>query len=1164
MNGKDGEIMKLRNNMLFIVALYALWSCVQMDEADLGSAQELENVPLSMAATIENEGRTKTTLEGSLSDASMRTVWMPKDNIGIVAVRSSMGENERVHEFVTDVEYASETAVFYGAAPMVSEYYAFYPYSESLKNSNGNYLFALPQEQKYVPGSFDPQAAPMVAKAPRGEDFDFKNLCGLLALQLRGEESVKSITFMADDALGTLMTVSGNYSVNMTYENEPTIEQKEGQTSVTLICDTPVQLSQQATPFYFVLPPGEYNNFRIIIQTAEGKIMIKEGTKPLTISRSHVKPTAALQYAENVYVDLCEEGWANCYVVSKTGSYEFDANVIGNGEFGLIEGAQFHTEDVSIAPVTAEVLWEDKANLLLGVELKDGKVRFYSTGKEGNALIAVKDADGNILWSWHIWCTDVPVDQTYVNYIGTFVVQDRNLGAIRADRGVDDEWTGAKGILYQWGRKDPFIFDNNGAGRPVGDSDSDGMTIDESIMDPTCFSYPGGSWVTREGDVSLWSPTQKTIYDPCPVGYRVAQKEIWKDFSKTFTDISNNALDFNVSGSFDHGWDFYYDGINTTYVPASDIITTYYGYSHRDNIGDLWSSEAYGSDRAYRWNYEYYSDNSCRLQLWYAETTSYGLALRCMKDATVEAALVLFEGVNDITSSSASMSGYAYTSGKNEVERRGFVYGTNENPTLENAAVIECGSGVGDFSTELTGLSGLTKYYVRSFAVVGNESVYSDVRSFTTPDTGGLIDLSSEGTANCYIISQAGTYKFNASVKGNSTEAISAETVEVIWETLNTSDAVTQGAVIASVALENGYVKFTTPADFTPGNALVAVKSAGKILWSWHIWAVDDDMELNAQLYQNGALMMDRNLGALRVTPGDVRSFGLFYQWGRKDPFVGCGNAADNTFAATYPTDVIQTVDNNSNYDNYNYAEAHPTHFIKGSGWNNDDKYWGIHKTMYDPCPFGWRVPDFDTDPWGGFNAISYINNGAYFNQPLSEPDAYYPYSGFLSYYAELGEVNQVASVWYSTRGTIFRVASNVSLNYGSSTYNGSVVRCMKDAEFTVVTAAQEDLHIEATSITVPGELTIDDGTAMDVIGVIYSSESSDPRFGRENSVVVDSDKADAGEFSVTITGLKPRSRYWVRTYARGGHNMRYGEVREFWTKASGDNEGYGSEDFEW
>ena len=1164
MNGKDSGIMKLRYSIILLATLSAVLSCVQMNEADLGGGQEQEKLPLSVTATIETGSQTKTALEGSLSDASMRTVWMPSDNIGIVAVRSNMGGNEPVNEFVTDIESASETAVFHGAVPMTAEYYAFYPYSESLRNSNGTYIFTIPQEQKYVDGSFDPKAAPMVAKASRGEAFDFRNLCGLLALQLTGMESVKSITFMAEDALGDLISVCGTYSVSMAYEADPAIELQEGQTSVTLLCDTPVQLSRQATPFYFVLPPAEYNNFRIIIQTSDDKVMIKEGTKPLTVTRSHVKPTSALDYVENIYMDLSEEGWANCYIVSETGAYQFDADVIGNGEFGLIDGANFHTEDVDISPVSAELLWEDRPNLLLGIELKNGKVRFYSTGKEGNALIAVKDADGNILWSWHIWCTDMPVDQTYVNSIGTFVVQDRNLGAIRADRGVDDEWTGAKGILYQWGRKDPFIFDNNGAGRPVGDSDGDGMTIDESIMDPTCFSYPGGSWVTREGDVSLWSPTQKTIYDPCPVGYRVAQKEIWKDFSKTFTDISNNALDFNVSGSFDHGWDFYYDGINTTYVPASDIITTYYGYSHRDNIGDLWSSEAYGSDRAYRWNYEYYSDNSCRLQLWYAETTSYGLALRCMKDATVEAALVLFEGVNDITSSSASMSGYVYTSGKNEVERRGFVYGTNENPTLENAAVIECGSGVGDFSTELTGLSGLTKYYVRSFAVVGNESVYSDVRSFTTPDTGGLIDLSSEGTANCYIISQAGTYKFNASVKGNSTEAISAETVEVIWETLNTSDAVTQGAVIASVALENGYVKFTTPADFTPGNALIAVKSAGKILWSWHIWAVDADIELNAQLYQNGALMMDRNLGALNVTPGDVRSYGLFYQWGRKDPFVGCGNVADNTYAVTYPEGAIEFVDNSSSSNNYNYAESHPNHFIKDSRWNNDDKFWGVHKTMYDPCPIGWRVPDFDTDAWGGFNAISYINNGAYFNSPLSEPAAYYPYSGFMNYNGTLGEVNQVTSVWYSTRAKIFRVASDVQLNYGSSVYNGSVVRCMKDAEFTVTTAAKEEIYLGAVSLSVPGELIIEDGTIMDVLGVVYSETDSTPKLGKDNCFTADADVILEGEFKIKVTGLKPKTRYWVRTYAKGGYNLRYGEVREVTTNASGDNEGFGSEDFEW
>lgn len=1155
--------MKLKYGILFIATLSAAWSCVQMNEADLGGGQEQEKLPLSVTATIETSSQTKTALEGSLSDASMRTVWMPSDNIGIVAVRSNMGENEPVNEFVTDIDAASETAVFHGAVPMVAEYYAFYPYSESLKNSKGNFVFTLPAEQKYTAGSFDPQVAPMVAKAPYGEEFDFQNLCGLLALQLTGTEAVKSITFMAEDAFGSLVPVGGTYNVSMAYEEEPVIELKEAQTSVTLTCDTPVQLSQQATPFYFVLPPGEYNNFRIIILTSDDKTMIKEGTKSLTISRSHVKPTSALQYAENVYIDLCGEGWANCYVVSKTGSYVFDANVIGNGEFGLIEGAQFHTENVNIAPVTAELIWEDKANLVLGVELKDDKVRFYSTGKEGNALIAVKDTDGNILWSWHIWCTDVPVDQTYVNSIGTFVVQDRNLGATRADRGVDDEWKDAKGILYQWGRKDPFIFDNNGTGRPVGDSDSDGMTIEESILHPTRFSARSASWVIRDGDVSLWSPRQKTVYDPCPVGYRVAQKEIWQDFSKTTIDISY-LEEFNISGTHDHGWDFYYDGVNTTYVPASDLITPYYGYEHRNSEGNFWSSEAGGQDKAYRWWYRYYSETSARMQLWAAETNSYGLPLRCMKDEDVSVALVLNEGVDKITASSASLYGYAYVSGKKSISRRGFVYGLGEDLTLDNSTVVECGDGSGHFSADLSGLNSLTKYYIKAFAVVGDEVVYSETKSFSTPDAAGMIDLSAEGTANCYIISQAGTYKFNASVKGNSAEPISAETVAVVWETLNTSDAVTQGAVIASVSLENGYVTFSTPADFTPGNALIAVKSAGKILWSWHIWAVDADIELNAQLYKNGALMMDRNLGALNVIPGDVRSFGLYYQWGRKDPFVGCGNVTEKTYAATYPEDAIQFVDNNSNYNNYNYAEAHPSHFIKGSGWNNDDQYWGIHKTMYDPCPRGWRVPDYDTDAWGGFNAISYINNGAYFNPPLSEPAAYYPYSGYMSYSAELGGVNQTAYVWYSTRAKIFRVASNVDLNAGSSVYEGNAVRCMKDAEFTVTTAVKEEIYLGSVSLVVPGNLTIEDGTAMDVIGVVYSSDDSTPKLGKDNSIVVNADTVSAGEFSVTVPGLKPKSRYWVRTYARGGHNLRYGEIREVWTNAAADNEGFGSEDFEW
>lgn len=75
--------------------------------------------------------------------------------------------------------------------------------------------------------------------------------------------------------------------------------------------------------------------------------------------------------------------------------------------------------------------------------------------KNGNAVIAVQDAEGRILWSWHIWiCKDYcpgDTDQVYYNDAGTLM--DRNLGATSAVPGD----VGALGLLYQWGRKDPFL-----------------------------------------------------------------------------------------------------------------------------------------------------------------------------------------------------------------------------------------------------------------------------------------------------------------------------------------------------------------------------------------------------------------------------------------------------------------------------------------------------------------------------------------------------------------------------------------------------------------------------------------------------------------------------------------------------------------------------------
>ena len=233
------------------------------------------------------------------------------------------------------------------------------------------------------------------------------------------------------------------------------------------------------------------------------------------------------------------------------------------------------------------------------------------------------------------------------------------------------------------------------------------------------------------------------------------------------------------------------------------------------------------------------------------------------------------------------------------------------------------------------------------------------------------IALDNLETANCYIVSEAGDYKFKA-VLGNSDATVgNVKSVEVLWESFGTDVAPNVGDLVTSVSYKNGYIRFSTPEDFKEGNAVIAAKDAnGKILWSWHIWLTD---EPEGQVYYNNAgIMMDRNLGATSATPGDVGALGLLYQWGRKDPFLGSSSISSNMLAnstITWPSSVYS----NSSNGTIAYAIAHPTTFIAYNSYNDDWYYTGTNttdnsrwsasskdKTIYDPCPNGWRVPDYD------------------------------------------------------------------------------------------------------------------------------------------------------------------------------------------------------------
>jgi uncharacterized protein (TIGR02145 family) len=166
-------------------------------------------------------------------------------------------------------------------------------------------------------------------------------------------------------------------------------------------------------------------------------------------------------------------------------------------------------------------------------------------------------------------------------------------------------------------------------------------------------------------------------------------------------------------------------------------------------------------------------------------------------------------------------------------------------------------------------------------------------------------------------------------------------------------------------------------------------------------------------------VFMDRNLGAKEAGQTyNADNAGLFYQWGRKDPFPNTGDPGDRQAVDMFtaePTDVDKgTIE---------YTIQHPDVFLThdfSSPYNwylgiRGDELWGHNdvKSVYDPCPAGWRVPDgiVDKSPWAGFtknNKADHLAPGGEWNAGYSWGDnAKYPATGIRDF--TNGKLNGVA-----------------------------------------------------------------------------------------------------------------------------------------------------------
>ena len=267
------------------------------------------------------------------------------------------------------------------------------------------------------------------------------------------------------------------------------------------------------------------------------------------------------------------------------------------------------------------------------------------------------------------------------------------------------------------------------------------------------------------------------------------------------------------------------------------------------------------------------------------------------------------------------------------------------------------GSGSGDPCTAQIGHSPRTSTPNNQLLAAPERGSQASPYDLSTHNiTGGGI---SKTTANCYVVSAAGWYKFplaygngwkngqkntkayntgNTSgfalknlVKHDGTaitdpDISGVSRVELLWQ--DAEDLIT----VSDLSIKNGYVVFHIEHDnIGEGNAVIAAKnSSGTILWSWHIWVTPftGNVTMRGQTYEA------RNLGwcdggtisyparkfkvrfqqaesnktvELTYTQTDggsktVLGSGPHYQWGRKDPMIPpsgeTGTDIDDTYRA--------------------------------------------------------------------------------------------------------------------------------------------------------------------------------------------------------------------------------------------------------------------------
>lgn len=678
--------MNVRFHILAVFLGLLLSACVNLDEAS-----EVDRVALSIvsASISEKDINTKMPVLRSVTDLS-------QGNIGV---------------FLSGTDYTARTNVAYSynngwtttdpicIGSSAADICAYYPYEYTPVVTNASLvwltsqMYSASQDLCYCTNQSKTSASPGIAftmvRAYAKMTFTITHDATYSGTAAISGITISNPGLRASNTLDMTSGVSGSAAVSGSVFVNPAISSitaGSNATAVVLMVPSTTTLSGDMT-FLFTVDgtiltatlPVSSNSLTSLVAGNNYKVNVTLSGSGFSVTMGGIAGTGS--------INMAAIPPSNCYMVTPSETITIPVNIKGNGNTNAVAGTGL---SVTHTAASVGILWQTSPGLIscsnFDASSQTVNIVANTSGTVGNAVIAAYSGPsqtGNVLWSWHIWVTNYNPNTPANGAIYTYnsrTWMDRNLGA----GSTTVASLSTMGLLYQWGRKDPFpgastvYYDTDGEYNSIPIYNASGTQLTEgsqsggtgiqsyltaaSVNLPNTILYPmryyygqylvniGNDWYTSTDDrayqndalwggASLVTPTAKTIFDPCPAGWRVpawsSSLSPWNGFDTTnpsgTADTYNEYLYFPWQNAvWANCYGHIYNLASDTYYPASGCRNSNSGaFSNVGGFGRYWSASVSSTVAQHSFGLDLSDVYVVTNQSYYR---AHGHSIRCVKE----------------------------------------------------------------------------------------------------------------------------------------------------------------------------------------------------------------------------------------------------------------------------------------------------------------------------------------------------------------------------------------------------------------------------------------------------------------------------------------------------------------------------------------------------